>query len=95
LLQLRRYTADAFLLDAYVPGVKGGTGSTFDWRWAQSASAHAPIILAGGLTPDNVIEAIRIVHPYAVDVCSGVESRPGKKDGQALRQFISAVRAAE
>jgi len=73
LVQLRRYDADAFLLDAYVPGTRGGTGVAFNWELAKSVSCTAPVILAGGLTWENVADAIRAVGPYGVDVCSGVE----------------------
>lgn len=88
--------ADAFLLDTYVEGVPGGTGATFPWELASAARRNScPVILAGGLTPGNVGEAIRRARPYAVDVSSGVEASPGKKDAAKLRAFIAAVRAAE
>jgi len=88
LRQLSRYTCDAFLLDAAVPDLLGGTGKTFNWQWAREASKHGPIILAGGLTPENVGEAIRIAQPYAVDVAGGVESSPGQKNRTLMAQFI-------
>jgi len=94
LIQLRKYDADAFLLDAYVPGKRGGTGFPFNWELAKSAASSLPILLAGGLNPVNVAEAIRVVNPYGVDVCTGVESEPGKKDRRLLRQFIREARNA-
>jgi phosphoribosylanthranilate isomerase len=87
----------AILVDALTPGRYGGTGETVSWvgladhrRWL----GDTPLILAGGLTPDNVAEAIRIVRPHGVDVASGVESAPGKKDPHKVRDFIAAARAA-
>jgi phosphoribosylanthranilate isomerase len=84
----------AILVDAHVPGMHGGTGQTAPWQLLADFKPGVPLILAGGLTPDNVAEAIRIVQPYAVDVASGVEASPGKKDPDKLRRFIDAVRAA-
>ncbi len=84
--------ADAILLDAYSRKARGGTGKTFDWQAARRAKGHGRIILAGGLTPENVGEAIRAARPYAVDVCSGVESRPGKKDARRMKSFVKAVK---
>jgi phosphoribosylanthranilate isomerase len=84
---------DAIVVDAHVPGQYGGTGQTAPWHLLADFQPGVPLILAGGLTPDNVAEAIRIVRPYAVDVASGVESSPGKKDPDKLRRFIDAVRA--
>jgi phosphoribosylanthranilate isomerase len=86
--------ANAFLLDAAVPGEFGGTGQTGDWTLAGKAAASRRILLAGGLTPENVAEAIAAVHPYAVDVTTGVESRPGKKDVGKLRAFFGEVSRA-
>lgn len=86
---------DAFLLDAYVPGVAGGTGATFDWTQAVAAQQFGrPIILAGGLTPGTVAEAVRQVRPFAVDVSSGVERAPGRKDLTKVRELVAAVRRA-
>lgn len=85
----------ALLLDAYSPGLPGGTGRTFDWSVAAQAKRHGCVILAGGLTPANVGEAIRAARPDAVDVSSGVERAPGKKDPQKLREFFRAVEAAD
>ncbi|MDX1952150.1 MAG: phosphoribosylanthranilate isomerase [Verrucomicrobiota bacterium] len=87
--------ASALLLDSYVPGRLGGTGATFNWDLAVQAKQNGkPIILAGGLTPLNVGEAVQKVRPFAVDVSSGVESAPGKKDQAKMRDFISSVRTA-
>jgi phosphoribosylanthranilate isomerase len=87
--------ATAFLLDACHPTLRGGTGQTFDWNLAREAKKYGRIILAGGLTPENVGDAIHIVRPYAVDVASGVESSPGKKDPAKLRAFFAAVEEAD
>jgi phosphoribosylanthranilate isomerase len=87
--------ASALLLDAYDPELPGGTGKTFDWNLAREAKKVGPIILAGGLTPENVGEAIRKVRPYAVDVASGVESAPGVKDAGKLKAFFAAVEEAD
>jgi phosphoribosylanthranilate isomerase len=85
---------DAWLLDSHVPGQHGGTGATFRWELAVEASiAGRPLVLAGGLTPENVTDAVRRVRPFAVDVSSGVESAPGIKDPDKLRDFILAARA--
>ena len=81
-----------FVLDAFSEKAYGGTGQTTDWALAADVAKTTPILLAGGLTPDNVAEAIRTVHPYAVDVSSGVESAPGKKDHAKISAFIDAVR---
>lgn len=89
--ELGRFTARAFLLDAFDPNLLGGTGKTFDWRLAREAKQYGNIILAGGLTPENVGQAIREVRPFAVDVASGVESAPGVKDEARLRAFFAAV----
>jgi len=89
------YRVRAFVLDAYREGEYGGTGQTFDWDLAVAAKAHGRIILAGGLTPDNVAEAIRRVRPFAVDVSSGVEgSTKGVKDHGKIRAFIQAAKGA-
>jgi phosphoribosylanthranilate isomerase len=87
--------AHAILLDVACPGIYGGTGKSFDWAIAQRAAHYAPtLILAGGLSPENVAEAIRCVRPYAVDVCTGVEVSPGKKDPERMRAFVAAAKAA-
>jgi phosphoribosylanthranilate isomerase len=87
--------AFAFLLDAAQAGQYGGTGHTTDWAVARKAAATHRIILAGGLKAENVGEAIRFVRPYGVDVASGVETKPGRKDHGKLREFIQEVRRAE
>ena len=92
---LARYrAADALLLDGFSRGVHGGTGRTLDWELARAASRYGRIILAGGLTPENVSEAIRVAQPYAVDVASGVEARPGRKDPAKLRALFAAIESS-
>ena len=93
--EFRRFRrASAFLLDAAQRGQFGGTGKSFDWSIAMRAAKSHRVILAGGLTPENVGEAILTVRPYAVDVASGVESRPGIKDHGKLREFFAEVSRA-
>ena len=87
-------SASAFLLDSAASGQYGGTGATGNWHLARTAAQSHRVILAGGLTPENVGEAIRIVRPYAVDVASGVEARPGKKDPAKMRSFFEEVSRA-
>ncbi|MDM7995588.1 MAG: phosphoribosylanthranilate isomerase [Acidobacteriota bacterium] len=89
---LDAYPVQGFLLDAKDDVLFGGTGRSFDWSLAGSLQHSRPIILAGGLRPDNVKEAIRRVRPYGVDVCSGVESAPGRKDPKKIVQFMNEVR---
>ncbi len=86
---------DAFLLDTFDPDLRGGTGKTFNWTLAHDAHRFGTIVLGGGLGPDNVGEAIREVRPFAVDVASGVESAPGKKDPEKMRAFFAAVAEAD
>ena len=82
-----------FLLDS--PGaLPGGTGATFDWSLAEAAKAHGRVILAGGLNPENVADAVRRVRPWGVDVASGVEASPGRKDHRKIQAFVRAARAA-
>jgi phosphoribosylanthranilate isomerase len=84
----------AVLIDALVPGQYGGTGKTVRWSLLADFQPGVPVILAGGLTPENVAEAIGIVRPYAVDVASGVEGNPGRKDPEKMRRFIANAREA-
>ena len=92
---LSNYDVNAFLLDTYVEGKMGGTGKVFDWNLALQARNYGRIIVAGGLNPDNVAQAVRHVKPYGVDVGSGVESVPGHKDPDKIRKFIDAVKSVE
>jgi phosphoribosylanthranilate isomerase len=88
--------ADAVLLDAFAGGAFGGTGRTFDWEVARRACSLVPkLFLAGGLTPSNVADAVRAVRPFAVDVCSGVETAPGRKSPALVKKFIEAARGGE
>ncbi len=91
---LSAYKTDFHLLDAYVPGSHGGTGERFDWELAGAHRGRPPLVLAGGLTPENVDEALRVAQPYAVDVAGGVEDAPGIKDPDRLRRFFEAVQQA-
>lgn len=88
------YKTDFHLLDAHVPGTHGGTGESFDWQLAAAHRGRPPLVLAGGLTPDNVDEALAVARPYAVDVAGGVEAAPGVKDPDRLRRFFDAVEQA-
>jgi phosphoribosylanthranilate isomerase len=91
---LTSYPVSMVLLDANIKGSYGGTGKVFDWRVAVEAKRYARIILAGGLTIENVREAIATVKPVAIDVCSGVESEPGRKDPDKVRRFMAEVARA-
>jgi phosphoribosylanthranilate isomerase len=82
------------MLDAYVPGRPGGTGQRFDWSLAADHPGRPPLILSGGIRPENVGEAVELVKPFAVDVSSGVEASPGHKDPARLRELFKAVRQA-
>jgi phosphoribosylanthranilate isomerase len=88
---LASFHVDYHLLDSYTHGVPGGTGEVFAWELARSHRGRVPVILSGGLTPDNVAEAIGVVSPFAVDVASGVEREPGRKDHAKLEAFAAAV----
>jgi len=92
---LSHYKVQAFLLDTYIEGIPGGTGKTFDWKIAADAKAYGSIILAGGLTPENITDAIKIVQPYAVDINSGIESAPGKKDKDKLDKLFKIMRSLQ
>ena len=95
LAQLEAYPSAGYLLDAYVKDALGGTGATFNWDLAVRAQKFGkPIFLAGGLTPENVAEAVRKVQPFGVDVSSGVEIEPGRKDAQQMRTFVAAAKGA-
>lgn len=95
LLALPDYATEAYLLDAYSPAAHGGTGAKFNWELAVAAKQQGkPIFLAGGLTPENVGAAVRQVQPFGVDVSSGVESAPGKKDAAKVRAFIQNAKQA-
>jgi phosphoribosylanthranilate isomerase len=95
LSQLARFKhASALLLDGFDANQWGGTGKVFDWRVARRAKRHARFFLAGGITAENVAEAIRTARPYAIDVCSGVEATPGKKDPKLLKAFMREVQKA-
>ena len=94
LRSMSRYRVCAYLLDAYVPGKLGGTGQTFRWEYANAVRDVGPIVLAGGLTPENVGDAIAQARPYGVDVSSGVERSPGRKDPQKVQAFVQQARMA-
>ncbi len=89
-----REEAPMFLVDASVQGAYGGTGVAADWQGAAELAARYPILLAGGLTPENIAQAVRQVKPWGVDVASGVESAPGLKDAGKMKAFVKAVRSA-
>lgn len=91
--EISDYRVDAYLLDTFSEKKRGGTGKTFNWEIAREVKKlYSPLILSGGLTPNNVKEAIRKVKPYAVDVAGGVEVSPGKKSREKLREFIQKVK---
>lgn len=92
---LERFHTDLHLLDAHVPGSRGGTGERFDWELAAAHAGDVPAVLSGGLTPDTVGRGIALVRPFAVDTASGTESAPGRKDLAKLRAFFRAVAAAD
>lgn len=87
--------APAFLIDASVKGLYGGSGAIADWSGAAELAKQYPVLLAGGLTTENVVQAVQRVKPWGVDVASGVESEPGKKDSQKISAFIKAVRSVQ
>ena len=92
--QFAAYTVSALLLDAFVPNTFGGTGHRCDWEQAAIVASQHRVILAGGLNPDNVAEAVRQVRPYGVDVSSGVEEKPGQKDPEKVARFIRMAKEA-
>ncbi len=94
-IELQTYQGATLLLDTYSPDLAGGTGEPFDWRLAVEPARMRPVILAGGLTPENVAEAVELVRPLAVDVSSGVEREPGRKDREKIERFIRRAKAVE
>ena len=92
---LRRFHTDFHLLDAYSPRSPGGTGETFAWELARQHGGEHPVVLSGGLNPDNVGEAIAVARPFGVDTASGTEAAPGRKDPAKLTAFFRAVEAAD
>jgi len=93
--EIEKYSADAILIDACSPDLYGGSGEMADWNIAKTIAAnHSKVYLAGGLSVENVVDAIKFVRPYAVDVASGVESSPGKKDPKKLEAFIKNAKNA-
>jgi len=94
LKQVHNYPVFGFLLDSHRPGTLGGTGTPFDWSLLRNVILNKPMLVAGGLTPENVADLLQIVKPHAVDVSSGVESAPGRKDPFKMRDFVAAVKSA-
>jgi len=94
LQSLERFRTDLHLLDASVAGARGGTGRSWDWSLAAQRRSKIPMVLSGGLTPENVAEGIAALHPYAVDVASGVEAEPGIKDPAKLEAFLAVASPA-
>jgi phosphoribosylanthranilate isomerase len=92
---LRSHGSGTFLLDACSRDQFGGTGRVFNWEQAFGANAFGSIIIAGGLTPENVSDVVSTLHPFAVDVATGVESRPGRKDYEKMRRFIESVQRVD
>jgi len=95
LKNINAYDTDFYLLDTYSPDSLGGTGRTFNWKMMEDYEFLKPIILSGGLNPKNVAKAIREVFPYAVDVSSGIERSPGRKDAELMKKFVENVRKAD
>ena len=93
--KIREYKASAWLLDTYQDLKPGGTGKTFDWSIGSEVAKEGRVILSGGLTPENVAHAVRVVLPYAVDVSSGVEEYPGKKDPKKIEKFIREAKKGQ
>ena len=92
----RRYPTDAIMIDAFDEKLRGGTGRVADWSVAREMVHNVPrVFLAGGLSPENVAEAIATVRPYGVDVCSAVEAEPGRKSAKRMKQFVDAVRSSK
>ncbi len=93
IVAMEAFHTDFHLLDAHQPGMRGGTGTTFDWKLVNERRTHTPLILSGGLTPENVGEAIAATSPFAVDSASGIEASPGVKDPERMAALFEAVRA--
>ena len=91
--KLSGFQVSGFLLDTFSEDLHGGTGKVFDWNLALPAKKFGPVIMAGGMTPNNVRQAIQQIRPYGVDVCSGVESQPGVKDHKKVRAFLENAKA--
>ena len=91
--KISNFQVSGFLLDTFSENLHGGTGKVFDWNLALPAKKFGPVIMAGGLTPNNVQQAVRQIRPYGVDVCSGVESEPGIKDHKKVRAFLNNAKA--
>jgi phosphoribosylanthranilate isomerase len=89
--EVERYHTDFHLLDAHAPNLRGGTGETFEWGLLAARRSTVPLILSGGLRPENVAEAVATVRPFAVDTASGTEMAPGRKDPEKLRAFFAQV----
>ena len=92
LREMERYDADLFLLDSYSEKMRGGTGTRFDWELAKVVRGYANILVSGGLSPENVREAIELFEPYGVDASSSLEDVPGKKNGERVRRFVRAAK---
>src|SRR5262249_18453816 len=92
---LRSYGSGMFLLDSCATGQFGGTGTSFNWDLVFGPNAFGPTVFTGGLTAENVSEVVSSLHPFGVDVASGVESKPGRKDYEKMRRFIEAVQRAD
>ena len=90
---LETFHTDFHMLDAHLPGMRGGTGETFDWELVRARRSSIPLILSGGLRPENVADAIAATHPFAVDTASGTEASPGVKDPAKVAAFVEAVNA--
>src|SRR2546423_1071162 len=88
------FHTDFHMLDAHVPGLRGGTGETFNWELADAHDRRTPVVLSGGITPDNVAEAVAAVRPFAVDSASGTEAEPGRKDPAKVKALFRAVEGA-
>jgi len=95
LASIKRSNSNYFLLDTYLKNKMGGTGECFDWNIAKEATQLGEVILSGGLNHENITHALEAVRPYAVDVCSGIESAPGQKDYMKMQKFINEVRSWE